>query len=505
MYKATISVLTQNSERTNSIMAEFVSMFLRSNVIKKEGDTLQEAIIDKKQQGAMRDGRNRRALSIPWLMTEIATIQHKLGKKEQAEETIREAIVLFRERCGGRRGGIAYAMCRLADCLGDLDMDPLDPLNETDKELEDGEDPPKSPRYSEAIDLLSEAGSIYGGDLDQELSKGEYSYDDENGLTTRKSAHRMVNCLLQTAELHASHRCYNEGKKNFEVIMAIYRKVHVGVTDQLAGIQWAYARMLVAGASGLEAADRAGDLMAARSLYEYAVKMYRKLHGEQHESVGKCLICLGCVHIDLEEWEVALPFFDDALAVWTALEGQLEMADCHNMMGSTLQALKVHDEAVLAYHESLKIYVSIHGRLHTDVAKVTNNYATLLDDMDDKEEALFFYDEALEILVKIHGEYHPQVLVTLENLGSLLSDMGMREDAEDVEAHATAVVEKLMDTKQGRLLGMNSARRRSWVQDRLADRPVVPIPSTAALSIEPEENGDFLMAPSVQNVTCTLM
>jgi tetratricopeptide (TPR) repeat protein len=154
------------------------------------------------------------------------------------------------------------------------------------------------------------------------------------------------------------------------------------------------------------------------------------------------------VHIDLEEWEEALPFFDDAFAVWTALDGQLEIADCHNMIGSTLQALEVYDEAVLAYHESLKIYVSIHGRFHTDVAKVTNNYATLLDDMDEKEEAIFFYDEAIEILVKIHGEYHPQVLVALENLGSLLSDMGMVEDAEDVEAHANVVVEKLMDSKQ---------------------------------------------------------
>jgi uncharacterized membrane protein len=96
MYKATIAVLTQSSENTNATMAGFVSMFLGCNVIKKVGDSLQEALIDKKQQGAMRDGRNRRAISIPWLMMQIASIQHKLGGKEQAEETIREAIVLFR-------------------------------------------------------------------------------------------------------------------------------------------------------------------------------------------------------------------------------------------------------------------------------------------------------------------------------------------------------------------------------------------------------------------------
>jgi hypothetical protein len=33
--------------------------------------------------------------------------------------------------------------------------------------------------------------------------------------------------------------------------------------------------------------------MAARSLFEYALKMYRKLHAEEHESVGKSLMRLG--------------------------------------------------------------------------------------------------------------------------------------------------------------------------------------------------------------------
>jgi hypothetical protein len=40
--------------------------------------------------------------------------------------------------------------------------------------------------------------------------------------------------------------------------MAIYRKVHIGVSDQLADIQFAYACMLVAASSGLEDAERAG-------------------------------------------------------------------------------------------------------------------------------------------------------------------------------------------------------------------------------------------------------
>lgn len=137
---------------------------------------------------------------------------------------------------------------------------------------------------------------------------------------------------------------------------------------------------------------------------------------------------------------------------------------------------------------------------------MTNNYATLLDDMNEKEEAVFFYDESIEILMKVHGEYHPQVLVALENLGSLLTDMGMTEEAQDVEAHANVVVEKLMDSTQGRLLGMKSNRRQSWVGERLSGRSTVtPTPANLALSIDPGENRDFLMAPSVAPMKCSIM
>ena len=52
---------------------------------------------------------------------------------------------------------------------------------------------------------------------------------------------------------------------------------------------------------------------------------------------------LGEVHIELEEHEEALPFLDDALVVLTETCGvnSLEMAECHNRVGSVLQALKV--------------------------------------------------------------------------------------------------------------------------------------------------------------------
>jgi hypothetical protein len=83
--------------------------------------------------------------------------------------------------------------------------------------------------------------------------------------------------------------------------------------------------------------------------------------------VGASLVGLGGVHMDLEEYEEALPYFDDALIVFTEVILQtrkmsliilefsffrpfsfvpllqtcgaesLEIADCHNCLGSILQ------------------------------------------------------------------------------------------------------------------------------------------------------------------------
>ena len=84
----------------------------------------------------------------------------------------------------------------------------------------------------------------------------------------------------------------------------------------------------------------------------------------------------------------------------------------------------------------MQIYLTHYGRENADVAKVTNNFATLLDAMGERDEALFFYDQALSTLKRLYGETHPQVLVTLDNLASLFMDMGLVEESMEVEAQA---------------------------------------------------------------------
>ena len=158
----------------------------------------------------------------------------------------------------------------------------------------------------------------------------------------------MIRCLTQLADLNRVHRQFGAAKEAYEAIMSIYREVKVGICDELADAQAGYARLLLESANGQSeseqsAIERGGDLLESRTLFEYALRMYRKIHGDLHLSVGRVLMGLGEVHIELEEYEEALPFLDDALVVLTETCGatSLEMAECHNRVGSVLQALKV--------------------------------------------------------------------------------------------------------------------------------------------------------------------
>ena len=80
------------------------------------------------------------------------------------------------------------------------------------------------------------------------------------------------------AEINEKHADFLAAKDNYEAIMSVYQKVKLGNPGKLADIQAMYARMLVSCANFLgeyeqNLSDRGADLMEARTLYEYSLRM----------------------------------------------------------------------------------------------------------------------------------------------------------------------------------------------------------------------------------------
>ena len=92
--------------------------------------------------------------------------------------------------------------------------------------------------------------------------------------------------------------------------------------------------------------------------------------------------------------------------------------------------------------------MTIYGKEHPDIAKVSNNYATLLQEMGSHEEALFYYEKALRMLKKLKGEFNPQVLAILDNLSSLFREMDLYDDALDIDAQSDVITERLLQRSE---------------------------------------------------------
>ena len=79
------------------------------------------------------------------------------------------------------------------------------------------------------------------------------------------------------------------------------------------------------------------------------------------------------------------------------------------------------------FREALVIYVMHHGQDHMDVAKVTNNLGTILDDLGEMVSAKFFYDQALQIVGRCKNRQNDlsvdtQSIVALDNFVSLAAE-----------------------------------------------------------------------------------
>jgi len=407
--------------------------------------------------------RRRRAMSVPQILLRLASLYEKVGRATMAEGMFEEAVMMLKDINGVLHKSVADALCQWAACIAAQSAAVYDVVD-----TDPGE------RYHEAVRVLNEAGNIYtslraGTSAATPAAEKDAvaAAETRSNKYDRGKALDVVHCLTQLADLHRTHRQYHLAKDAYEAIMSVFREVKVGLCDDLAGAQAGYARLLLESATcqseeEQSRVDRGGDLLESRTLFEYALRMYRQLHGDLHVTVGRALVGLGDVHIELEENEEALPYLDDALVILAEVCGpnSLDMAECHNRVGSVLQALKVYDEAKEAYKEAMRIFVRHHGQEHSSVAKVTNNFATLMDAMGERDEAMFFYDQALSMLKRIHGETHPQVLVTLDNLASLFADMGLVEESLEVEAQADAIAERMMSRSNSKKKQATAATRK---------------------------------------------
>jgi tetratricopeptide (TPR) repeat protein len=150
-----------------------------------------------------------------------------------------------------------------------------------------------------------------------------------------------------------------------------------------------------------------------------AVRIRKKVQGEEHIDYLYSLYNLALLHCHLRNYAKALPLYLEAVEKQKRILGEEHenyllslnnLASLHKAMGDYAEALSLYQEAI----EKRK---RILGEEHEDYLSSLNNLAALYDDMGDYAEALPLYQEALAKQGKVLGKQHPYYATSLYNLG----------------------------------------------------------------------------------------
>jgi tetratricopeptide (TPR) repeat protein/predicted Ser/Thr protein kinase len=177
---------------------------------------------------------------------------------------------------------------------------------------------------------------------------------------------------------------------------------------------------------------RRGDLVGAQSLYEKALEMRRKLHGEEHTLVADALSCLAALHQQKGDQAGAAALALRALEIQRKLlapdDPRLYRALAN--AGSTQILARKFREAERLFREALDQARRAHGPGRAPVGFVLSGLAAALAGLERGDEAEPLFREALAIQRRTLPVTDQTLIETQASLGGLLRSKGDRSGAE---------------------------------------------------------------------------
>jgi len=168
-----------------------------------------------------------------------------------------------------------------------------------------------------------------------------------------------------------------------------------------------------------------GELAQARTHYEQALEIHRRVLGNDHPDTASSLSTLGGLLKEMGD-SAARPYLEQALAIRRRVLGDDHPATAASLsaLGGLLQGGGDLAEARPYVEQALEIRLRVLGNNHPDTASSFESLGLLLRNMGDLATALQYVEQSLEIHRRVLGDNHPDTARSLGNLGALLWDLG---------------------------------------------------------------------------------
>lgn len=180
--------------------------------------------------------------------------------------------------------------------------------------------------------------------------------------------------------------------------------------------------------------SRLGDYQRAIDFYEQALAIDREIENRHDEAI--ILDNIGVTLDRMGDYEKALAYHQQALAILQELDEPFDEAVTLNNIGMTYKSLMDLDRALSYFEQALAIRQRIGDR--AGVAVSLNTIGGVQSAMDDYQAAQAYYEQALEIRREI-GDLEGEA-TSLNNLGTVLQDLGDYQGAFEYYGRALAVI-----------------------------------------------------------------
>jgi len=309
----------------------------------------------------------------------LAQLRYRQGRFPEAEELIREGLVLAEHRFGRRSETVAASLEKLGLILT------------------------ARADYLSAEACLVEAAEILQGLYGENDLRLAPVLDALGTLKRRRGELDEAKTLLWKALEIRRDRLGDE-----------HPDLHSGLNNLALALQ------------------AMGDLAGAEPLFVESLALGRRLYGDESPDVA----------IVLSNWAVFLQTKGDLPAAAEAVREALdirrkllgpehpEIAHALNNLAALLKAQGRFDEAEEKYREALDVYSHTFPEDHPEPATVRNNFAALLYSRKEYAGSEALFRQVLETRRRTLSPDHPDLAISLNNLSAVLLEVGQYAEAE---------------------------------------------------------------------------
>jgi len=183
---------------------------------------------------------------------------------------------------------------------------------------------------------------------------------------------------------------------------------------------------------------RMGRLADARREFELILARYRDAGTESSLGALSSLNNYANVIASIESPQAALPIFERALGLRSALVGEdhLEsvtvLADYAWVLGETGRP----HEALALLEQAVALRIKLQGERHSWTLSTLNSLGHLLSQLGRYADALAVHERVLRLRLAESGERHPSTLVSMSNTALMLKYLGRFEEARTLHQRA---------------------------------------------------------------------